>query len=370
MYTTTTIIHYNRHLVLRQEFGKYKWRGKEFDTEEQAFKAIDDKITHFKNKNMEQKKFKTQDYVSFLLDGVKINGKIIYLDDFNKIASIRYFDGKNYRHSLIPYGTFEHYQESLFDAGEMQKKFEWTDELVAEFTTWPLTKSPTFQGRYADIEQFKASKTKPKEYEILEFSVDYLGDSNIVFYKLTEPNVYRKKGTDFPIWFDILNTQKEKSFKIKSVRRTSDNAVFTVNLVTEQGKITKIDYRKETGLHIYVNTSKLPYDYPYKIQELQIKKQPILTTHDGKDIFELDKCWYVGKEFEINEWVAFETEILHLDKLKYFSTKEAAEQYITLNKHCLSVNESLKAYPAPIDIPLYNELKQNLIELAKSKTKQ
>jgi hypothetical protein len=50
MYTTTTIIHYNRHLVLRKEFGKYKWRGKEFDTEEQAFKAIDDKIAHFKNK--------------------------------------------------------------------------------------------------------------------------------------------------------------------------------------------------------------------------------------------------------------------------------------------------------------------------------
>jgi len=160
MYTTTTIIHYNRHLVLRQEFGKYKWRGKEFDTEEQAFKAIDDKITHFKNKNMEQ------------------------------------------------------------------NKFEWTDALVAEYSL--KEQKMTLYEFKRFIAEREASKTKPKEYEILEFSVDYLGESNIVFYKLTEPNVYRKKGTDFPIWFDILNTQKEKSFKIKRVRRLSDGEVFSI----------------------------------------------------------------------------------------------------------------------------------------------
>lgn len=50
MYPTITTIHYNRHLIVRRDLGKFKWRGKEFDTEEQAFKAIDDKIAHFKTK--------------------------------------------------------------------------------------------------------------------------------------------------------------------------------------------------------------------------------------------------------------------------------------------------------------------------------
>jgi hypothetical protein len=49
MYTTITTIHYKRHLIVKKEAGKYLWRGKEFDTEEQAFKAIDDKISRYKN---------------------------------------------------------------------------------------------------------------------------------------------------------------------------------------------------------------------------------------------------------------------------------------------------------------------------------
>lgn len=39
----------------------------------------------------------------------------------------------------------------------------WTDELVAEFTTWSLTQAPTMQGRYADIEQFKEMKSKEEQ---------------------------------------------------------------------------------------------------------------------------------------------------------------------------------------------------------------
>lgn len=41
-----------------------------------------------------------------------------------------------------------------------QSKFEWTDSLVIDFVAWTLKQSPTFQGRYADIEQFKQSKQK------------------------------------------------------------------------------------------------------------------------------------------------------------------------------------------------------------------
>lgn len=56
--------------------------------------------------------------------------------------------------------------------------FVWTDELILEFVRWTTTSSPTFQSRYADIEQFKQSKTIPKkekEYEILTMVNDKLG---------------------------------------------------------------------------------------------------------------------------------------------------------------------------------------------------
>ena len=274
MYTTTTIIHYNRHLVLRQEFGKYKWRGKEFDTEEQAFNAIDDKITHFKNKNMEQ------------------------------------------------------------------NKFEWTDALVAEYSL--KEQKMTLYEFKRFIAEREASKTKPKEYEILEFSVDYLGDSNIVFYKLTEPNVYRKKGTDFPIWFDILNTQKEKSFKIKRVRRLSDGEVFSIGdevvVGVRKGVIGKFISAERLQL------SCVDCEPCYNLSELQKAKQPILTTTDGVDVYENTSIWILFEQTwrlsNIPSCKNMHQELTSdrsANTYKYFSTKEAAEQYVHWNKKQFSL---------------------------------
>lgn len=52
------------------------------------------------------------------------------------------------------------YIHEIPDTPEQTTKegFTWTDELVVEFTSWSLTKSPTFQGRYADVEYFKKMK--------------------------------------------------------------------------------------------------------------------------------------------------------------------------------------------------------------------
>lgn len=46
---TILTIQYKSHYIVRRDFGKFKWRGNQFDTEEQAFKAIDDKISLYKN---------------------------------------------------------------------------------------------------------------------------------------------------------------------------------------------------------------------------------------------------------------------------------------------------------------------------------
>lgn len=52
---------------------------------------------------------------------------------------------------------------------EPKEEFVWTDALVVEFTTWSIYSSPTFQGRYEDVEEFKKRKQSkssslPKQY--------------------------------------------------------------------------------------------------------------------------------------------------------------------------------------------------------------
>lgn len=44
-----------------------------------------------------------------------------------------------------------------------QNNFQWTDETVKEFMSFYV------ENPFNSMEQFKASKTKPKEYEILSF---------------------------------------------------------------------------------------------------------------------------------------------------------------------------------------------------------
>jgi hypothetical protein len=271
MYTTTTIIHYNRHLVLRQEFGKYKWRGKEFDTEEQAFKAIDDKITHFKNKNMEQ------------------------------------------------------------------NNFQWTDDLVSEYCLHHVLDKINQVEIPKTIEQFKASKAKPKEYEILE----------------------RFKYGEVPCDGDLA--------PIKSVRRLSDNEVFSIGIDGVQS--------------FYIECGKLWARCGNKgtleLSELQKAKQALFTTIDGKDIYKGDEYFIVltkvGFGFEPYSYFGGKGSIEvanYQNDCKVFSTKEAAEEYILLNKPMLSIKDVEQCYTSPNPSPLYNEMYKNLIELAKSKTNQ
>lgn len=54
----------------------------------------------------------------------------------------------------------------------IENNFKWTDELVAEFTTWSLNEAPTYQGRYSDIEQFKKMKSISEEKKYTQKELD------------------------------------------------------------------------------------------------------------------------------------------------------------------------------------------------------
>lgn len=92
----------------------------------------------------------------------------------------------------------------------MSKEFKWTDELILKFVQYTLHDSPTFQGRYKDLEDFKASHSTEdkREWEIVK--VNSLGG-------IWDVSIYPG---------DCI--QKGFFEKIHSVRRLSDGEIFTV----------------------------------------------------------------------------------------------------------------------------------------------
>jgi hypothetical protein len=150
-------------------------------------------------------------------------------------------------------------------------------------------------------------------------------------------------------------------FNIHSVKRLSDGEVFTVgDKVTFSTKYPNF------------NIEKIIYDEKEKTIELrgnslfcsllqsnvQKVKKPIFTTEDGVDIFKGDIIFVVHESFRIEKFSALNSARYH----KKFSTKEAAEEYVLMNKPCLSINDVLQCIPK-----LSNRLLTTLEELTKSK---
>ena len=94
------------------------------------------------------------------------------------------------------------------------------------------------------------------------------------------------------------------------------------------------------------------------------KNKPLFTTSDGVEIFLGDTCWVVSKEynFQIANYRINNIDMFHIPaKNWYFSKKKKAEEYITMNKPCLSLNDIKSA------INLHTVQLGNLQELIKTK---
>jgi hypothetical protein len=74
-------------------------------------------------------------------------------------------------------------------------------------------------------------------------------------------------------------------------------------------------------------------------KQLQHVKQPLFTTEDGVDVFEGDD-FYTVDNWNIEKYKNYISINEYIHNLK-FSTKEKAEEYILMNKPCLSYNEVL-----------------------------
>ncbi len=136
---------------------------------------------------------------------------------------------------------------------------------------------------------------------------------------------------------------KSGVWSIHSVKRLSDGEIFTIGDKTNFGLISKI---------VIINNS-LSFYFEEKCcgygLKIIIKWKPLFTTEDGVDIFEGDKVWWVAvneeydtpsgdKTWSFNEFV-WKGKPTASSNYKWFSTKEKAEEYIIMNKPCLSFND-------------------------------
>tara|TARA_R110002124_G_scaffold281430_1_gene455641 strand:+ start:927 stop:1265 length:339 start_codon:yes stop_codon:yes gene_type:complete len=104
-----------------------------------------------------------------------------------------------------------------------------------------------------------------------------------------------------------------------------------------------------------------------------IKKEKLFCTEDGVDIFEGDIVYEVKSNGKIKkeplEWTPSKYHLNYINNKTNmsFSTKKAAEEYILMNKPCLTLNEMLN-YLGKIG-NLTPARRSNLIEIVKSKLK-
>ena len=245
------------------------------------------------------------------------------------------------------------------------QEFKWTDELVKEFSTQLALDSVFNAQPRIDLEQFKASKQKPLEYEILAMSRLSIS-KDCIRYKNKDGLFYFKEGSMNATGYEL---QHLLEFDIFSVKRISDNCIFSIGDETKQGAIKELSINGTNELLAY-----LDYGIPrgssivplYLLQKTEPKKQPILITHDGIELFSGNTCAII----ELPSYKV--TTCLKLDSIErpnqlYFSSKEAAEEYSTLNKLCLSVQDIVTAFSHVFYDK--NSFMQELIELAKSKNK-
>lgn len=263
-----------------------------------------------------------------------------------------------------------------------QRQFIWTDDLVARFVTWSLTESPTFQGRYADIEQFKKMHSKFSVEDVLKQRdaqpFEYKGSltrpltPNEAYPPAAEPKgkeweivAINHKGEVYTEESMIFRTQFKTNlpFNIHSVRRLSDNEVFAVGqkVFNREGEgvdwgerqstiigFSLMDYGCGMFVKLYSDGETSPSgDFVRELCDIKAApaRTPLFTTTDGKPMFAGETVYVVppnkeNVQFVFNPGKAF---MNMYRTYKWFSTQAAAEQWIADNKPLYSLNDIQKA---------------------------
>ena len=159
-------------------------------------------------------------------------------------------------------------------------------------------------------------------------------------------------------------------WKINSVKRLSDGEVFTI------GDRIKIGYGEQQIENFYIEEGNCKNGIWAKHEigdtnlcTLKHIKKPLFTTQDGVDIFEGDTFYNTWDLYKPNKEIAIKRKKDFYNEKPvnkhciYFSSKKAAEEYILMNKPCLSINDILNI----LNKYKWGDIKTFLTQLVKSK---
>lgn len=268
-------------------------------------------------------------------------------------------------------------------------------KLIKEYPGSPMLGTEQISNKTwnTDIQKFPEfwQEIVEKEYEILSFIVNQSKGVLVVGDIVTKSDNGFKGISSHNrglIAGDSENDFLQKDhWSIHSVKRLSDGEVFTVGDIFNP-KYSDFYTYTLTNIKIINNTFRVSGEHKkdnnlirvmgnYPLEDIVKSKQPLFTTEDGVEIFEGDDYYeliipgFHNKEcvWNILPNVGRSNLIYDQEGNKkhfrlWFSTEKEAQEYIIMNKPCLSINDLLKLdYNASIETYSYQKIKQ----LAKQK---
>lgn len=130
-------------------------------------------------------------------------------------------------------------------------------------------------------------------------------------------------------------------WEVHSVKRLSDDEVFTIGDNTNKGVIESFR-NYDNVMHCSCKVKNEIIYFNGNINKLSHSKKPLFTTEDDVDIYEGDKCFGVEiiNNYKLTKKLTCIIQPTHPRRhCLYFSTKKAAEEYILFNKPCLSIKD-------------------------------
>jgi len=163
------------------------------------------------------------------------------------------------------------------------------------------------------------------------------------------------------------------SWDIHAIKRLSDGQIFTIGdyvqerLTNNRGKTWEIRSFKNNSIQVtecYISYTSNTTVSLFNI--VKIAKEKLFTTEDGIDIYGGDKYSTVDSVWNVFK----DCEYPYASKVgKIFSTKERAEEYVLMNKPCLSIKDICPVIGRANHITYIdlNQLAANLKALVKQK---
>ena len=192
------------------------------------------------------------------------------------------------------------------------------------------------------LDHYNLHKVKPKEWEIIAFR----NIKSQQLWKDCGASICGKNG----YWYTLFRLSEKKhfeelikdfEFEIHSIKRLSDGVKFKIGdkvdrLLTYKDGEEILSFEMRNN-NLCVNTT---HGSSNHITSIQHRKQLLFITEDGVEVFEGDEFYFVGADWNYFLYsTKQELYSFYKDSLKVFSTKEKAEEYILMNKPCLSIKD-------------------------------